>query len=504
MRTSHAVAGAILGIALLAVTGCPLLPPPPGPGNGLKTPERDRITQAEIDAGVFSLSSLITFGRALNIVNFNVADGYGNGRNGADPPNFSRLVGPDSTSCNSCHGLGNVIMGWGGNEGNVLVALDNAVRPTVANSNERNTTMVHGAVWVELLSKEISLELRGIRESAVAQAQAAGREITLPLLTSEGVNYGVISALPDGSLDNSGVRGIDPDLRIRPFHAKGHEATVRIFTQGALNRHHGIQSADFLLRKDAARDPATWDEDKDGVFDELNEGELTAMVLYQNALPAPIEAERGGTKVEAGRALMSSFGCTACHVPALHVEDPLWRYTSSGGKTLELDLLDPALGLPRLSAAPGGSVRVELWGDLKRHDLGPESHEPLNQPVDPSLPEWDGGRPGVNVSESLPPIPKELMLTTELWGVGDTGPWWHDGSSPTIEDAILRHGGEALASRNAYAAARASEQDQMLAFLNQLRVGLVGEILVTGKDGVVEVDPREMPLNRATEHWMED
>ncbi len=109
-----------------------------------------------------------------------------------------------------------------------------------------------------------------------------------------------------------------------------------------------------------------------------------------------------------------------------------------------------------------------------------ESHEPLDQPVDTSLPNYETGAVAGRIEETLPPIPKELMLTTELWGVRDTGPWWHDGSSPSIEDAILRHGGEAQASRDAHAALTEQEQGDLLAFLNSLQVAQVGEILVTG------------------------
>ncbi len=144
-------------------------------------------------------------------------------------------------------------------------------------------------------------------------------------------------------------------------------------------------------------------------------------------------------------------------------------------------------------------VGVDLWGDLKRHNLGTESHEPLDQPVDDSLPWWDGGARGAHIAEVIPPIAKELMMTIELWGGGDTGPWWHDGPSPTIEDAILRHGGEAQTSRDAYAAASETEHWQLLNFLNQLRVGLVAEPFVGSK--TAETDPRAMPLNRTTEHW---
>ena len=41
----------------------------------------------------------------------------------------------------------------------------------------------------------------------------------------------------------------------------------------------------------------------------------------------------------------------------------------------------------------------------------------------------------------------------------------HDGRSPTIEEAILRHDGEALAARNAFAALGTADRAALLAFL---------------------------------------
>ena len=49
-------------------------------------------------------------------------------------------------------------------------------------------------------------------------------------------------------------------------------------------------------------------------------------------------------------------------------------------------------------------------------------------------------------------------MTTPLWGVGTTAPYGHDGRSINLKEVILRHGGEAQAARNAFAAL--SSQDE--------------------------------------------
>jgi CxxC motif-containing protein (DUF1111 family) len=43
-------------------------------------------------------------------------------------------------------------------------------------------------------------------------------------------------------------------------------------------------------------------------------------------------------------------------------------------------------------------------------------------------------------------------LTRPLWGLAETAPYLHDGRAPTVHDAIVLHGGEAAAARDAYLA----------------------------------------------------
>ncbi len=41
-------------------------------------------------------------------------------------------------------------------------------------------------------------------------------------------------------------------------------------------------------------------------------------------------------------------------------------------------------------------------------------------------------------------------MTKELWGVGSTGPYLHDGWGTTLTEAILDHGGEGADSRDRF------------------------------------------------------
>jgi hypothetical protein len=87
----------------------------------------------------------------------------------------------------------------------------------------------------------------------------------------------------------------------------------------------------------------------------------------------------------------------------------------------------------------------DFFADLKRHDLGPAF--------------WERGFDGS--------LQREFM-TEPLWGVGSTAPYGHDGRSPTLEDVILRHGGEAQEARDAFAALGPRRAAALVDFLQSL------------------------------------
>jgi hypothetical protein len=76
-----------------------------------------------------------------------------------------------------------------------------------------------------------------------------------------------------------------------------------------------------------------------------------------------------------------------------------------------------------------GRAVAPLYSDLKRHEMGQELADPIDE---------------IGTGASV-------WLTQELWGVGSTAPYLHDGRAPTPDEAIRAHGGEAAASANAYA-----------------------------------------------------
>jgi hypothetical protein len=66
------------------------------------------------------------------------------------------------------------------------------------------------------------------------------------------------------------------------------------------------------------------------------------------------------------------------------------------------------------------------------------------------------------------PKPSEWK-TPALWGVADSAPYLHDGSAPTLRDAILRHRGDAKAVMQNFTALNSAQQAAVLSFLGSLK-----------------------------------
>jgi hypothetical protein len=78
-------------------------------------------------------------------------------------------------------------------------------------------------------------------------------------------------------------------------------------------------------------------------------------------------------------------------------------------------------------------------------------------------------------------------MTAALWGVGSTSPYGHDGRSINLKEVIVRHGGEALPSRNAFVELAAEDKAAVVDFLETL-------VLFPPDDTASNLDPG----NRAT------
>jgi CxxC motif-containing protein (DUF1111 family) len=110
--------------------------------------------------------------------------------------------------------------------------------------------------------------------------------------------------------------------------------------------------------------------------------------------------------------------------------------------------VDLALGPPAFEPNDSGGLVVSLFSDLKRHDMGDDLAESLH---------------GASEREN------REFITAKLWGVADSAPYLHDGRALTLNEAILMHGGEARAARDAYDKLENGQKNQVIKFLRTLR-----------------------------------
>ncbi len=409
------------------------------------------VLQEDIDAGLHDLDRLFQFGDALFGHEFRPSDGYGS----QGLPETMRRVhggrrgGLDGHSCAGCHSVGGVD-GAGSAPQNAFLRGDG---DDIDSAVARNPPPAIGLGFVQALAAEMTQELQFLREEARQEATTIDEPIEVELW-SKGVAFGMIVANADGTVDTTELRGVDDDLVVKPFGWKGDVPDLRRAVEDAALVHFGIQSHVLALGHQIDPDPGRlgsgpdwFDPDADGRARELEEGILTATSVYLAMLEAPqiIPPHDPGLRDRwaRGSGLFDQLDCSECHRRELPLLDSVWEEHSdtTEGPPVVLNLLLDG-------EHPKAGARVQLFSDLRRHDMGPELADPHEQPSDA--------------------IPPGTFLTRPLWGLAESPPYLHDGRAGTIPEAILAHGGEALESREAFAELPPEAQADLHVFLLSL------------------------------------
>jgi hypothetical protein len=384
------------------------------------------------------------------------------------------VTGPNAASCIECH---TAIQ----HDGPGFTAL-NAIRDPLHSGDpakfiSRKTTHLFGQGALQLLAEEMTADLKRQLEASKKMGCHSKEWRTTRLLT-KGVCFGEIR-VREGEygceVDGSKVSGVDKDLIIKPFQWKGAVTFIRDFNRGATHNENGLEAVE-VTGEDI-------DGDGDGVVNEVSVGDITALTVYVASQPRPtteVELAKLGrvtpvspgrlAAIERGRKTFERVGCATCHVPMLKLANPVYSEPSqnpdfrdvvfpSGMDPVEQGL-DPAhpitVDLTRevvgdfgtFQKGSDGMTRVELFSDLKRHDLGPECAESID----------DAG------------TGRSVWLTKALWGLGSVSSYLHDGRAMTIAQAVQFHGGEAAFSRSRFRALAQSEQSDVVEFLKNLRL----------------------------------
>jgi CxxC motif-containing protein (DUF1111 family) len=269
-------------------------------------------------------------------------------------------------------------------------------------------------------------------EGMLVSPRVAPHVIGLGLL--ESVTEETLLALADpDDLDGDGISGrvsYVPDIEtggssVGRFGWKANQPTVRQQTAGAFLGDMGITSS-LHPDQDCTSVELECNDSIIGGTPEIEEKQLLDVILYSRLLAVPARRDIDDPVVQRGEDLFDSLGCASCHVKEL----------ATGGSDL-----------PEVA-----DQTIRPFTDLLLHDMGPELAD---------------GRPDNDASGVE-------WRTPPLWGIGliqtvnGHTRLLHDGRARNAEEAILFHGGEAQASRDAFVARKSSEREALLRFLESL------------------------------------
>lgn len=442
-------------------------------GTGPRLQPEDRIDQEQITDETLSLTEIRGAGLKIFATPFNRADGFGDGAHDLSESNrrdftrgnrptlqgnntFLRVNGIDSQSCLECHSfVSNAevparmgVGGFGGINNSVLFKPDNIDVADenfdgIAEFNGRliNPPFMFGSGGVELLAREMTSELQSLKQQALEQPGT-----TVELVT-KGVSFGEIVVDAFAELDTSKVQGISADLVIRPFGRKGDKASIREFSVNALAFHMGMQATEAFGGEYA-------DEDNDGVQNEISVGDLSALSIFVTTMDRPVQKKMNKTRRHGAR-LFHNIGCADCHRPQLTTDGKYLYFKLTGSPERPFEDTFYSVDLTRspmdFTTIPGGGLKVNLFSDLKRHDMGTGLKESFSEASDQENREF---------------------ITPRLWGIADTAPYLHDGRALTLVEAIEWHdseGSEAAASAQAFLALEKKDKNRLIKFLLALR-----------------------------------
>jgi CxxC motif-containing protein (DUF1111 family) len=210
--------------------------------------------------------------------------------------------------------------------------------------------------------------------------------------------------------------GASDRLLLGRFGRKASNATLLKQAAGAYVKDMGLTSP-FFPREIVQPEGANADRVPDP---ELDAATVLDAAMYVRLLKPPPPGPRT-VRVRQGEATFGRIGCAGCHTPVLPT------------------------GPHRIAAL--SNQPVHLYSDLLLHDMGPVLADGIPEGMATGS-EW---------------------RTAPLWGVALAGPpFLHDGRAETLAEAILAHGGEALATRERFQALSAVDRQALLAFLDSL------------------------------------
>jgi len=299
-------------------------------------------------------------------------------------------------------------------------ALGNATPEIKALSDKQNvrdrfiTISLFGAGFVEAVADE---DLRRIQRKQVND--------------SNGRIRGVIREVP--ILEAPGTTGVGR------FGWAAQHTSLLSFSADAYRNEMGITSPLAPNDNTLLGDPVD-----DGVAEPENTGKefganVELFASFMRALGAPprlLPADRKErNEIEEGLDVFKSVGCSSCHLPEMVTAD-------------EGELVNGrSFRVPKAL----GNKKFHPYGDFLLHDIG----------TGPTV-----------LREGMPPEARGKIRTAALWGLGtkllNSEPLLHDGTAPTLDEAISRHKNTAAAEVEKFRRLPERDRTRLLKFLRSL------------------------------------
>ncbi len=302
--------------------------------------------------------------------------------------------------------------------------------------------------WAEIAGTYADGETYSLRRPTISFADLAYGPMADDVLTSarvapQMVGLGLLEALDEATIlefadaddeDGDGISGRpnyvwDPltgTTVLGRFGWKANQPGLRQQNAGAFLGDLGITSS-VHAQQNCPASQAECLTAITGGDPEIDDDLLDDITTYTRLLAVPARREVDDLEVLAGREQFHALGCADCHVPML--------------RTGTLD------GFPEVS-----NQTIWPYTDLLLHDMG-EGLADERPDFEADGNEW---------------------RTPPLWGIGlfsvvnDHTFYLHDGRARNLAEAVLWHGGEADAAKQAFVEADATERAALLRFLESL------------------------------------
>ncbi|WP_164020169.1 di-heme oxidoredictase family protein [Pyxidicoccus trucidator] len=414
----------------------------------LSNEPRNRFLQMAMNMAPVNAQPFVE-GRRLHHTHF--GDGSHSEPNNPALTEHANKLGPNyvSTSCISCHvqngrglppavntTLGNYVVKVSNSSGGKDAFLGYRLQPRRTSGTPEADVRISG--WTlssGTFSDGTGYQLRKPTYSFVNVTPTNYSARVTPQL----VGLGLLEAVPESAIvalsdpndaNGDGISGrtqkvLDPETgatRLGRFGWKAGAAKVKHQVADALVNDMGVTSPVFTTS-----DCGTQQTGCPGASTELSAADLDKMTRYIALLGVPARRDLRDATALRGETLFQSAGCAKCHTASLT--------TSQYHPNTELR-----------------SQTIRPYTDLLLHDMGSGLADNLGE-GQASGAEW---------------------RTPPLWGIGLTAgvsggeAYLHDGRARNLSEAILWHGGEGQAAKNAFVSMNSADRAALLKFLQSL------------------------------------